>query len=144
MGLCLTVDVDGFEDWYREHYGNWLVEVEVQGMSVAQRTQSRRLFHANAAPDGFLTLDPLTPMHAMRGSGADIVLLGVTLVTSPSGCPPPLSTQAHTPEGFAVHFFSDGETWCDTTTRMAVSVDKDPARKLLGAIRVQDVVDSVG
>lgn len=124
-------------------YGSWLVEIEVQGMSVAQRTQIGSLFRANESADGFLTLDPLTPMHAIRGSGADIVLDGVTLVTSPSGCPPPLTTQAHTPEGFAVHFFSDGETWCDTNARIDVSVDRDPTRTLLTTIRVQHV-DSVG
>ncbi|MDQ1509448.1 MAG: hypothetical protein QOG50_1292 [Actinomycetota bacterium] len=120
-------------------YGDWLLEIEVQGMSVVQRTQIASLIRANETSAGFLVLDPIAPMHIGPGPGSDIVLDRVDLSLSPAGCPAPISVEAHTPEGFAVHFFGDGDIWCDTDARVVVSAGYDPARKLMDAIRVRRV-----
>ncbi len=60
-------------------YGPWLVEIEVQGMSTAQRTQIASLFAAHENPAGFLVLDPAAPMHTGAGPGSDIVLNDVDI-----------------------------------------------------------------
>lgn len=122
-------------------YGDWLFEIEVQGMSVAQRTQIASLIRANETSDGFLVLDPVTPMHVGSGPGSDIVLGEVNIIPV-NACSTPLSVDAHTPEGFPVHFFG-GEIWCDPNALVDVSVGYDPTHTLVDKIRVGRV-DSVG
>ena len=116
-------------------YGPWLFEIEVQGMSTAQRTQIASLIRANETPDGFLVLDPVAPMHIESGPGSDIVMneLNIIPVTE---CSAPLSVDAHTPDGFPVHFFG-GEIWCDPNALVDVSIGYDPTHALIDEIQVR-------
>ena len=104
-------------------YGQWLVEIEVQRMSTAQRTLIASLFAAHENPDGFLVLDPVAPMHTGPGPGSDIVLGGrVDLGAERSGkCPAPLSTEAHTAGGVPVHVFGSDAIWCDPTALVTIT-----------------------
>jgi hypothetical protein len=116
-------------------YGPWLVEIEVQGMSDAQRTQIASLISVRETTDGFLVLDPVAPMHVGPGSGPDIVL-GEVNVGTVTKCSAPVSVEAHTPEGFPVHFFG-GEIWCDPNALVDVSVGYDPTHTLVDKIHVR-------
>jgi hypothetical protein len=103
-------------------YGEWLVEIEVTGMSGAPRTLIASLFAAHQNGDGFLVLDPVAPMRAGPGAGSDIVLDGVDLVVTRTGdCPPPLSTEAHTADGIPVHVIGDTAIWCDPSSLVTIT-----------------------
>ena len=82
-------------------YGPWLFEIEVQGMSVAQRTQIASLIRANETPDGFLVLDPAAPMHIGPGPGSDIVLDRVDIRRRPpaAGARRRIRSSTHRPDG---------------------------------------------
>ena len=130
-------------------YGEWLVEIEVersggtQTMSVADRARVASLFGAHETADGFLVIDPTAPMHRSAGGagGADIVLDGLDMYTpATQACSPPGSVDAHTPEGFPVHFFgSDKATWCDPNAHVSVDILSGGTRALVDEVRVRRI-----
>ena len=128
-------------------YGEWLVEIEVersggtQTMSVADRTRVASLFGAHETADGFLVLDPAAPMRLGPAGAPDIVLDGVDMGTAAGQeCSAPISVEAHTPEGFPVHYFgTDKATWCDPNARVSVDILSGGTRALVNQVRVRRV-----
>ncbi len=128
-------------------YGEWLVEIEVersggtQTMSVADRTRLASLFGAHETADGFLVIDPTRPMRLEAAGAPDVVLDGVDMSTSATQvCSPPVSVDAHTPEGFPVHFFgTDKASWCDPNDHVSVDVLSGGTRALVYEVRVRRV-----
>lgn len=117
-------------------YGPWLVQIEVTGMSDAQRTQIASLFRASATAGGFLTLDPAPGMHVGPG-GPAIVLDEVDVSPYRSGKCTTDSVEARTPEGFGVHVVGNNASWCDTVARVSIDVRDDPTHALINQIRVR-------
>lgn len=105
-------------------------------MSTAQRTRIASLFRAGETADGFLTLDPVAPMHVGPG-GPDIVLDRVDVSPYRNGVCPTNSVEAHTPEGFPVHIVGNAESWCDPNAHVSVDIGYDPTHALIDRIRVR-------
>ena len=124
-------------------YGDWLVDIEVQGMSRAQRTQIASLFAASENPAGFLVVRPVAPMHGASGSGgpfADMVFDGFDIYTSQSNaCSPPNRVDTHTPQGYGVHIADGSASWCDPVARVRVDILNATSCALVNELRVRRI-----
>jgi hypothetical protein len=63
-------------------YGSWTIAISVHGVPATVRDRITELFAARITSDGFVVLDPRSPMRLVAGPAAAMHISGVGIITS--------------------------------------------------------------